>query len=129
MTAANPAEIGKVMNQVINMFLAVPHFTPLIRWAEPTPRMDEEMTWVVLTGMCKKVAPKMIPAPVMSAATPLIGRIFMIFPPTVLMIFHPPIEVPSAMATAQESCTQNGTSEFWAYPLAIRAIVIIPIDF
>lgn len=89
MIPAKEAEIGNVMNQVINMFFAVPHFTPLMRCAEPTPSIEEEMTCVVLTGICRKVAPKMMAAPVISAATPLTGRIFMILPPTVLMIFQP----------------------------------------
>ena len=48
------------------------------------------------------VAPKMIAAPVKSAATPLIGLIFIIFPPTVLIIFQPPTDVPNPIAIAQE---------------------------
>lgn len=41
---ANVAEIGNVITQVISILCAVPHFTPLSLWAEPTPRMEEEIT-------------------------------------------------------------------------------------
>ena len=51
MVAAKAAEIGNVINHVTSMLFAVVHFTPLIRCAEPTPRIEEEMTWVVLTGI------------------------------------------------------------------------------
>ena len=111
------AEMGRVMTQVISIRFAVPQFTPFTRWEAPTPKMDEEMTCVVLTGKWTIVAPKMMRAPVKSAETPLTGRIFMIFPPTVLMIFQPPTDVPSPMAMAHANCTQNGMSVVLAsYP-------------
>ena len=44
------AEIGKVITQVIIILCAVPHLTPFKRCAEPTPRIEEEITCVVLTG-------------------------------------------------------------------------------
>lgn len=69
-------------------------------------------------------------APVKSAETPFTGRIFMIFPPTVLMIFQPPIDVPRPMAVAQANCTQVGISLAEVCKFAVmRAIVIIPIAF
>ena len=80
------AEIGIVINQVKTILRAVPQFTPLTRCAEPTPIIAEEITCVVETGKWIVVAPKIIEADVKSAATPFTGRIFMIFPPTVLMI-------------------------------------------
>lgn len=104
------AEIGKVINHVMIILWAVSHLTPRIRWAEPTPKMADEITWVVLTGKCKKVAPKITVAAVKSAATPLTGRIFIIFEPTVLIILQPPTEVPNPIAVAQAACTQKGTS-------------------
>ena len=42
--------IGRVMTHVISIRLAVPQFTPFTRWEAPTPRMEDEMTCVVLTG-------------------------------------------------------------------------------
>ncbi len=84
--AAITAEIGIVINQVNIILRAVPQFTPFTRCAAPTPIIADEITCVVETGKCIKVAPKMIDADVTSAATPLTGRIFIIFPPTVLMI-------------------------------------------
>lgn len=38
------------MTQVINILWAVPHFTPFTRCDAPTPKIEEEMTCVVLTG-------------------------------------------------------------------------------
>lgn len=48
--APSVAEIGSVMTHVMSIRLAVPQFTPFTRCDAPTPRIDEEMTWVVLTG-------------------------------------------------------------------------------
>lgn len=80
------AEIGIVMTHVVTILRAIPHLTPLTRCAVPTPMMDEEITCVVETGKWIKVAPKIIDAEAKSAATPFTGRIFMILPPTVLII-------------------------------------------
>ena len=108
---ARVADIGNVITHVTTMRCAVPHLTPFKRWAEPTPSIDEEITCVVLTGNPIAVAPKIKLAPVKSAATPFTGRIFIIFPPTVLIIFQPPTDVPNPIAVAHESCTQNGISD------------------
>ena len=48
--AATPAVIGRVMTQVISIRWAVSHLTPFRRCAEPTPKIPEEITCVVLTG-------------------------------------------------------------------------------
>src|SRR5699024_3877586 len=100
------ADIGIVMIHVTTIRLAVPHFTPLKRCDEPTPRMEDEITCVVLTGKWRKVAPNIINTTVISAATPFTGRILIILPPNVLMIFQPPTAVPKAIAVAQINCTQ-----------------------
>src|SRR5690625_6891300 len=55
------------------MRLATPQFTPFTLCDDPTPRMAEDITCVVLTGICRMVAPNMTNAPVKSAATPLTG--------------------------------------------------------
>jgi hypothetical protein len=89
---------------------ATPHFTAEKRLAEPTPRIAEVMACVVLTGRCSSVAEKITEAAEISAAKPLIGSILKIFVPIVLIIFQPPIEVPSAIAVAAAILTQSGTS-------------------
>ncbi len=83
------------MTQVTIMRLAVFQCTPLIRLDEPTPKIDDETTCVVESGKCNQDAVKIVNADAKSADAPLAGRIFMILPPTVLIIFHPPIAVPS----------------------------------
>lgn len=49
---AAPSSIvaGIVINQVTIISLAVDHRTAEKRLEEPTPMMEEEITWVVLTG-------------------------------------------------------------------------------
>jgi len=86
MVAAITAEIGIVITQVVTILRAMPHFTPFTRCAVPTPIIEDEITCVVDTGKWINVAPKIIEADAKSAATPLTGRIFMILPPTVLII-------------------------------------------
>jgi len=50
MPAEITADIGIVIIQVNTILRATPQFTPFARWADPTPIMDEEITWVVDTG-------------------------------------------------------------------------------
>src|SRR5690625_2488458 len=50
------------------MRLATPQFTPFTLCDDPTPRMAEDITCVVLTGICRMVAPNMTNAPVKSPA-------------------------------------------------------------
>ncbi len=102
--AAIRAEIGIVISQVNTILRATPHLTPFTRWAEPTPIIAEEITCVVETGKWINVAPKMIEADAKSAAAPFTGRIFIILPPTVLIILYPPIDVPNSHC--------NGTGRF-----------------
>src|SRR5699024_1512662 len=105
--AANNAEIGNVITQVTIIRCAVFHFTPLMRLEEPTPNIDEDTTCVVESGKCSDDATKIVKAEDKSAAAPLAGRIFIIFPPTVLIIFQPPTAVPNPIAVAQAILTHN----------------------
>ena len=63
-------------------------------------------------GKCNDEATKIVNAEDKSAAAPLAGRIFIIFPPTVLIIFQPPIAVPRPIAVAQAILTHNTGSTF-----------------
>ena len=63
----------------------------------PTPMMEEQITWVVLTGIPAADAPRIVTAPAVSAAKPFTGRSFVILYPMVLTIRHPPASVPSAI--------------------------------
>src|SRR5699024_12688630 len=101
----NIVRIGMDITHVITIFCSVPFFTPRTLCDVTTPKIEEEMTCVVLTGKSRKVAPNIISALDVSAATPFTGRIFIILPPTVLMILQPPMAVPKAIAVAQMTCT------------------------
>ena len=74
--AANPmmALIGIVRTHAMTMLRATPHFTVLVPIVVPTPMIDEQMTWVVLTGIPAADAPRMVAAPAVSAAKPWTGR-------------------------------------------------------
>ena len=85
-SAANTAEIGNVITQVINIRCAVLHLTPFARLEAPTPKIDEDTTCVVESGKCNDDATKIVNADDKSAAAPFAGLIFIILPPTVLMI-------------------------------------------
>ncbi len=51
--AAITAVIGNVITHVTIIRFAVFQCTPLIRLAEPTPKIDEDTTCVVESGKCK----------------------------------------------------------------------------
>ncbi|MNY63037.1 hypothetical protein D3C86_1999460 [compost metagenome] len=87
------------------------------------------MACVVLTGRCSSVAEKITEAAEISAAKPLIGSILKIFVPMVLIIFQPPIDVPSAIDVAAAILTHKGTSIVSRRPEVTSAKVIIPIAF
>lgn len=109
-TAPSTREIGIVITHAMRIRPATDHFTAEKRFALPTPRIEDVIVCVVLTGKCVMVAVKITAADAASAAKPLIGSILNIFVPIVLMIFHPPTEVPSAIAVAADSLTHSGTS-------------------
>src|SRR5699024_222228 len=123
------AEIGNVITQVTIIRCAVFHLTPLMRLDAPTPRIDEDTTCVVDNGKCNEDATKIVNAEDKSAAAPLAGRIFIMLPPTVLMIFQPPTAVPRPIAAAQATLTHNSISVVDCRLAEISAIVIIPIAF
>ena len=129
MTPESVAQIGIVINQVTTMRPATPHFTAEKRFAEPTPRIADVIAWVVLIGKCVKVAVIITDAAEASAAKPLIGSILKIFVPIVLMIFQPPMDVPSAIAVAAAILTHSCTSISDWKPAVTKAKVMIPIAF
>lgn len=110
MMPAPRAVTGTVITQATTICWAVLQRTAENRLAEPTPIMEEEMTWVVLTGNLSKVAIIMIVADEKSAAKPLAGSSLMMRVPIVLIILQPPTDVPNAMVKAQENFTHRGTS-------------------
>ena len=56
------------------MLRATPHLTVLDPPVTPTPIMDAQITWVVLTGIPAAEALKIVTAPAVSAAKPWTGR-------------------------------------------------------
>ena len=128
-TAPMTAVQGMVMTQAVTICRATLQWTALMRYADPTPKMDPETTCVVETGRWSKVAEKMTTAEFKSAAKPWTGCILNILPPTVRIIFQPPTLVPKAMDIAQRNLTRSGTSRLVMKPPDTRARVMIPMDF
>ena len=82
-----------------------------------------------LTENIKNVAVKIVIAEFRSAANPLIVSSLKILVPIVEIIFQPPTAVPIAIAVAQQSFTQIGTSNVSMKPPLSKVNVIIPIAF
>ena len=61
---------GMVRIHVQRILRATPHFTVLNPIVDPTPMIDEQMMWVVLTGIPMTDAPMMVAAPAVSAEKP-----------------------------------------------------------
>jgi hypothetical protein len=80
LNAANPirALTGMVRIHAHTMVRATPHFTVLLPLVIPTPMMDVQIIWVVLTGIPRRDAPIIVDAPAVSAANPCTGRSFVI---------------------------------------------------
>ena len=80
LNAKNPmkALIGIVRIHAHKIRRATPHFTVLAPLVVPTPMMDVQMMWVVLTGIPSTEAPMIVEAPAVSAAKPCTGRSFVI---------------------------------------------------
>ena len=76
-----------------------------MRFALPIPIIEPETTCVVLTGKESNVAEKIMTEEFKSAAKPDIGWSLKIRPPTVLIIYQPPIAVPQAIAVAAKIFT------------------------
>ena len=105
-----PPAAGIVSTQAQRMRSITLNFSARGFLAKPTPMMAVEMLWVVDTGMPKCAATVRMVAELVSAAKPLIGCSFTILWPRVLMIFQPPIAVPSAITMAQVMTIQVAMS-------------------
>jgi len=127
--AAIKAVTGMVRSQAIRIWDITPQRTLLRRSADPTPKMAELTTWVVLTGPPSRAAPRITPAALICVLKPCTGLILKNFAPRVLIKRHPPIKVPREMAPALAAITQVGTSKVLSYPIEMRATVMIPIVF
>src|SRR5579884_2026329 len=100
---------GIVTTHATTIRPAIPQRTADNRLVAPTPRIAEEMTWVVETGIPRRLATSINAAAAVSAAKPLIGRRSTTFSPTVRTIRQPPIAVPSPIEVAEARITHNGT--------------------
>ena len=98
MIAANIAEIGMVKTQAHNKLTVIPHRTAETLLVSPTPMIDPVIVCVVLTGTLKCSVKYNVNAPAVSAATPSKEVTFVILDPIVFTIFHPPLNVPAAIA-------------------------------
>ena len=98
MIAAIIALTGIVMIHAQSKFTVTPQRTAERRLVAPTPMIDPAMVCVVLTGIFIVSVIKSVMAPAVSAATPSKGVTFVMRLPIVFTIFHPPLNVPSAMA-------------------------------
>ena len=74
---------GMVKTHAQTMLPTIPHRTADKRFVEPTPMIDDEMTWVVLTGMPQWEATAIIKDDVVSAAKPCTGSNLIILEPSV----------------------------------------------
>ena len=67
------ALMGIVRIHAIMMLRATPHLTVLDPPVTPTPMIDAQITWVVLTGIPAAEALRIVTAPAVSAAKPWTG--------------------------------------------------------
>ncbi len=67
------AEAGMVMIQAHKILRAIPQRTADNLLVAPTPMIEPATTWVVLTGIPPKLAPKITTAEAVSAANPCTG--------------------------------------------------------
>src|SRR5919199_3801837 len=102
-------QAGIVTNQAVTIRPAMPQRTDERRLVAPTPRIEEEMTCVVETGIPRRLAISITVAAAVSAAKPSIGRNATTRRPIVCTMRQPPIEVPSPMAVAADRITHSGT--------------------
>ena len=107
---------GRVKAQAQRMFLAIFQLTADNLLDSPTPRIDEVMMWVVLVGNPYADAAKITAADDVWTQNPWIGCSFTKSLPTVLMILHPPIAVPRAIAIAHAITTNQGTENSLRVP-------------
>lgn len=106
-----------------------PQRTAESRFAEPTPDIAPVITWVVLTGIPKWVAKKILVALAVSAQKPSMGLNLVIFWPIVLTIRQPPVKVPRAIAACALRTTHRGILNSLIKPPVKSRLAIIPIVF
>lgn len=106
--APTAADAGIVTNHARTILPATPHRTAENLFEEPTPKSEEDVTWVVLMGAPMRDAVKITPAVALCDAKPCTGLILRIFCPIVFMIFQPPLSVPNIITPAQATLTQAG---------------------
>ena len=91
------------------IFPATPQRTAVNLFKDPTPIIEPEIVWVVLTGIPRPDARKILVAAADSAQNPSKGLNLATLCPIVLTIRHPPNMVPNAIAAWQDITTQKGT--------------------
>ena len=127
--AAITADAGMVMNQAMMISFATPQRTEETRCPAPAPMMLDETTCVVETGPPKNAAVRMTEAEAVCEQKACTDRNLQIFDPIVLIILHPPVAQPAAMAPAQPATTQKGISKEGKTPKITKLMVITPMDF
>ena len=130
-TPAIAALAGMVIIQAYTMRFPTPHLTADSLLVAPTPIIEPAIAWVVLTGIPNNaIDVKMAPPPV-SAQNPWYGFRSVIRKAIVLIIRHPPTNVPREMADAATIITGIGIIKALECnsPPAINNAVITPIVF
>ena len=95
---AKKALIGIVKIHAQIKFTVTPQRTAETRLVAPTPMIETVMVCVVDTGIFRCSVKNKVMALAVSAAIPSKGVILVILLPIVLIIFHPPLSVPSEIA-------------------------------
>ena len=106
-----------------------PHRTADRPRVAPTPMIDAEIVCVVLSGMPSRDASSIVLAAAISAAKPWCVSSFVIRIPSVRMMRHPPVIVPSAMTAAQRKMTHFGIANVDSCPPSTSASVKAPMNF
>src|SRR3989344_6069086 len=116
-----------VMIHAHSMPLASLHLTAENLLVAPTPIIEPEITWVVLTGMPAMLVKPNTKEPELSAQKPCTGLSFVSFIPIVFITRQPPAKVPSAMTVYEVIMTHHGTKNSSPKnPALKRSIAIIP---
>ena len=92
------AAAGIVTTHAATILLPTPHLTADSLLEAPTPMIEPEIVWVVLTGIPKCAVAASTAAAAVSAEKPWNGWSLVILDAIVLTIRHPPKKVPSEIA-------------------------------
>src|SRR3954449_9685012 len=123
--APTTAAEGRVKLQDSTIRPATPQCTDARRRPAPAPKIEPVHTCVVDNGSPRWVEDRITAALVVSAAKPCTTWMSLTRLPRVRMIRHPPMYVPSPIASPADRTTQNGGAEPGAsMPEVIRANVI-----